>query len=245
MCNGSNRRESSGTFKRAATVSAVVAALALASSAHAAGISAFTAAGTNRPGDVQGPFAFSEDFNVGAKSVIVSGLGFFDDGADGLTEAHNVALYDRSNTTTPLATLTVPAGTGATLTGVGTYSNGTGRQGGFRVVNLATPITLPANFQGSVLSYLLSDTPAKTDNYGDGGQGFNDGSSLNSGTLLISFIGTFFNSTNATSGYFHSNSASPLAGGTFVYDVPEPASLGLLAVAATALLARRMPSQRK
>lgn len=205
-------------------------------------ISLFTASGVNRPGDAQGPFAFAHDFTIGSTPVKVSALGFYDDGADGLTLAHNVALYNRANITTPVATVTVPAGTSASLVGTGTYSNGSGRQGGFRIISLAATLNLPAGFQGTIMSYGISSSPNKTDNYGDGGQGVNTGASINGGTAALTYLGMYYTATSATSGFFRANfvGGSGLAGGTIMFDVPEPAALAAGGmVAAASLTCRR------
>jgi len=76
---------------------------------------------------------------VGATALTVSALGFFDDGGDGLLSSHDVGIYDLGQTL--LGSVTIPAGTGATL------ANGT------RWVTLSTPINLSAN-----TNYVLATT---------------------------------------------------------------------------------------
>src|SRR5688500_14478018 len=55
-------------------------------------------------------------FTVGPADVSVTELGFFDDGRDGLGEAHEVAIYDVA-TRKEIVRASVPAGTAATLEG--------------------------------------------------------------------------------------------------------------------------------
>ena len=84
------------------------------------------------------PNPLGMDFDVITPIVIFS-LGVFDSGQDGLNFAHVVVIYDR-NTQLAVATVTIPAGTAALLVN------------GSRFVDLVTPLTLPAGFQGSIVA---------------------------------------------------------------------------------------------
>ena len=70
-------------------------------------------------------------FAMGSNDVVITHLGYFDNGADGLVDSHPVGIFGRGSGTL-LAGVTVPAGTGAF------YTNG------YRWVSLATPFTLKA-----------------------------------------------------------------------------------------------------
>jgi len=74
---------------------------------------------------------YGAEFTVGSLDLSVTDLGAFDLGEDGLNESHQVGLWDSSNTL--LGSVTVPAGTGATLIGE------------YRYVSLALPVALSAN----------------------------------------------------------------------------------------------------
>lgn len=50
---------------------------------------------------------------MGSKALTVSALGFHDEGGNGLLTSHEVGIYDLSQTL--LGSVTIPAGTGATL----------------------------------------------------------------------------------------------------------------------------------
>ncbi|MBW2109346.1 MAG: hypothetical protein JRI36_11885 [Deltaproteobacteria bacterium] len=60
--------------------------------------------------DYTNGFEFSVDTNV-----IVTALGIYDDGNDGLAWTHQVGIWDITNPGTPIISDTVPAGTAATL----------------------------------------------------------------------------------------------------------------------------------
>ena len=82
------------------------------------------------------------DFNVvSAPGVTVDRLGVFDSGSNGLANAVNAYIYDRATgLPVPGGTLTFAAGATGTL------------EGGSRFLSLASPITLPAGFQGSIVA---------------------------------------------------------------------------------------------
>ena len=72
--------------------------------------------------------------------LVLTSLGIFDSGSDGLSAALSVRLYDRTNTATPVTTLTFTPGDPGTLVG------------GSRFKDLATPLMLPAGFRGSIVA---------------------------------------------------------------------------------------------
>ena len=83
------------------------------------------------------PNPLGMDFDVNSP-ILITALGVFDSGQDGLAFATPVYIYDR-NTQLSVVSLTIPAGTGTTLIG------------GSRFVNLVTPFTLNAGFHGSIV----------------------------------------------------------------------------------------------
>ena len=126
------------------------------------------------------------DFDVsGGSNIEITRLGVFDDLSDGLNRTINAHIYDRNNTSTPLASLVF--GTGATGS----------LEGGSRFLNLAGPLVLPAGFQGTVVA----------EGYGAGERNGNVGTGSTAGTTntgggLISFVG---NARHGTSGLFPTN----------------------------------------
>ncbi|HEU5123948.1 MAG TPA: LamG-like jellyroll fold domain-containing protein [Verrucomicrobiae bacterium] len=72
-------------------------------------------------------------FQVGATPVPVTHLGYYDMNNDGLNQSHRVGIWPANGGATPIASVTVPAGTGALFTN------------GYRWVALSTPILLNAN----------------------------------------------------------------------------------------------------
>ncbi len=79
-------------------------------------------------------------FTVGATNLTVTDLGFFDQGGNGLGEAHAVGIYDVGSQQL-IVSATLPAGTEAAL------------DGAFRYVPLATPGTLTANTTYVAVAY--------------------------------------------------------------------------------------------
>jgi len=72
-------------------------------------------------------------FQVGATPVPVTHLGYYDMNEDGLNQSHRVGIWPASGGTTPLAFVTIPAGTGTLLTN------------GYRWLPLSAPVLLNAN----------------------------------------------------------------------------------------------------
>ena len=93
-------------------------------------------------GSDSGGYVFGTPFTVGSSDVIIGSLGYFDFGGGGLTAAHEVGIYDLSQTL--LGSVTVPSGASAT------YHDGT------RWMALDTPINLAANTP-YMLAFKLSD----------------------------------------------------------------------------------------
>ena len=159
------------------------------------------------------PNPLGMDFDV-IQPIVVFSLGVFDSGQNGLTFAHVVDIYDR-NTQLAVATVTIPAGTSAQLIG------------GSRFVNLATPLVLPAGFQGSIVAEINS-----TDGNGNtnGGGGI---STLNTGGGAIAFVGGGRVSDFGPGVYparLDGGPANRYLAGTFTFTpVPEPATYALLA----------------
>jgi hypothetical protein len=87
-------------------------------------------------------------FMVGAKPLVVSALGFYDEGADGLGEAHQVGIFDLE-TEKLVVSATVPAGTIAS------------ESGGFRYV--CTP---PATLSGDKVYAVLAHRTTNVDGIG-------------------------------------------------------------------------------
>jgi hypothetical protein len=212
---------------------------------------AITPQGSDRFGDVSGPWVIREDFTVNSP-IRITKLGIFDDGADGLTNAMPVGIYNTSTQTlVPGLSGTVPAGTSAPILG-GTatyvnsqsYANAAGRSAGFRYVTLTTPIDLPAgtysmvgaNFSNGGTSGAAAAGTIKTDDYGETTPTFNDGSGLislspdshfNSGTTLV------FPTVNTAANYRFATTSFEFTA------VPEPTTIGLLSLGGLLLMRRR------
>ncbi len=188
-----------------------VAALALFGGAAQAGvISYWVNANTAGNQPHPGPLGMAFDVNI---PITITQLGVFDDGSNGLTPplgSLSAYLWNRNSTATPLATLSFTNGSPGTLVG------------GSRFKTLASPITLPAGFQGMIVA----------DGYGTGEQ---DGNAMGatptwttaSGSGAISFVGTsYWAMTPGT--YPTSNDTNPAnryAAGTFVF-APGPITGG-------------------
>ena len=144
--------------------------------------------------------ALGNDFDVN-EPIEITRLGVFDSGSNGLATTLKAYVYDRKNPASPLATLTfTPANSGVLIEGS-------------RFLELASPLALPAGFQGTIVAdgYSASEQlgnsfyplPLSTD---DGGG-------------LISFVGTGRFGTDAGSFPTSLNSASAYsyAAGTFEF----------------------------
>jgi fibronectin-binding autotransporter adhesin len=114
-------------------------------------------------------------FNVSGAGIQVFQLGAFDWQGDGLNASHVVTLFQNE---TPLASVTVPAGTGAPL------------MGGFRFAPLSSPIFLPAGAY-TVVSYQMDGANAGNDPYGENNaSGFNGGGNVSPADGIYQFTTT-------------------------------------------------------
>lgn len=128
---------------------------------------AYGGASDNAPG-----LNIGNTFNVSGAGIEVFQLGAFDWQGDGLAATHTVTLFHNQ---TPLASVTVPAGTDATLTS------------GFRFQSLDAPIYLPAGSY-SVISYQMNGANAGNDPYGENNAaGFNGGGNVSPGDGIYQF----------------------------------------------------------
>ncbi len=113
------------------------------------------------------------DFNTGLEPLEITHFGAFDSDQDGFATARTVQIYDRNNTASPYATVTIPAGTAATLIN------------GSRFWPAASTVTLPAGFQGSIV---VSDV--SVDAIRNPGVGPSALSTINNGGGLLRFVGS-------------------------------------------------------
>lgn len=110
----------------------IVAGLLNAESACRAGLLVDFSSYTGTPFSDDGNRVIGYTFTVGAQPLYVTALGYFDEGANGLNQSHDVGLYVDS-TQTLLTSATVPSGLGARLSSW------------FRMVDLTQPVQLAAN----------------------------------------------------------------------------------------------------
>jgi hypothetical protein len=203
---------------------------------------AITPQGSDRFGDVTGPFVIREDFTVNSP-IRITALGIFDDGADGLTNAMPVGIYNFSTQTlVPGLSSTVPAGvTAPILGGTAAYNSVPTRSGGFRYVTLSTPVDLPAGTYSMVGANFSSGGTTgpgnlKVDDYGENAPTFNDG-----GGLISLAPDSHFDSGSALA-FPTANSAANYRFATTSFEftaVPEPTTIGLLSLGGLLLMRRR------
>jgi len=232
MCN----KQAKSRWILVGGVTAGLMVLALqGATAQAALITAYSGVGFTTAGDWN-PLIAGHQFTVTGTGITVQSLGVFDFGADGLVNSHEVTLFSITainaggGSPVALGSVTVPAGTGATL------------DSSMRFQSLATPIFLVAG-NYSVIAYGFT-YHTSGDTGGDGG--------TSNPTLGLPVAGN--NVTNITfSAYEFTTAGSPhypnggwggnnLADASFQFNVgntaPEPASLGLLAIGGLLMLPR-------
>ena len=157
------------------------------------------------------------DFNVGETPISVTHFGVFDDSSDGISEGVTltVSLWERD-----------PADESLSLGQVGTsveFTNAAPGElvGGNRLLQLATPIELPAGFQGSIVAHGFAEGTDRNGN-ADGFGGINDGDGLISFVGLSRYgnlgVGTFPEVTDT-------GPANRYGAGTFVYSAGSSAPL--------------------
>ncbi len=209
--------------------------------------------GSSGSGTAMGPFAFASDAHVTSPTgITLTALGLFDDGspgslnpspsdpaagsattgsngsvpANGLSIAHQVAVYDASNDVL-LAEATIPAGTAGTLSD------------GYRFASIS-PLFIPGNTDIAIVGYDLSDATATGTPMGDD---YGEATKTLSDNGLTLFRETF-SQTNQTSGVpMNQSSSQTFAAGNIQFvtgnAVPDPATVGAGCVAAAATLLRR------
>src|ERR1700677_3619026 len=130
-------------------------------------------------------------FYVSGAGIEVFQLGFFDYTNEALAGSHTVTLF---NNETPLASVTIPAGTSATLLD------------SYRFEPLSVPIYLPPGFY-TVLSYGVNGN----DPYGDGSVGFNGSANLGLGYGVCDFTAA------GSPAFWNQTSSDQFASSSFTY----------------------------
>jgi PEP-CTERM motif len=204
---------------------------ALPASTFAVPMPAYTGLGATA-GGATGNLNIGREFSVTGDGITISALGVFDFGSDGLVNSHVVTLFSIGSLganppATPITggSVTIPAGTGATL------------DSGMRFENLAGSIYLPAG-DYSVIAYGLNS--AGGDPYGDNG-------GLPSGGNITHFGFDPYQFTANVSPAFptggdgnnHSSASFQFVNGPVV---PEPATVTLSMLGLGGLLLRRRRS---
>ena len=170
-------------------------------------------------------------FTVGAQPLLMTGLGFFDNGLDGLLSPVEVGVWNTS-TTTQVAAATVPAGTGPTLIN------------DYRFVTLPNSIILAANTSYTIGYRSPGPGPGELQDGRDRtGMAIDSAMTIPGGGfgLRHSFDTEPFSTDFATQmPAMNLGDTVPLLGPNLQFSttVPEPGSLCVVAIAA-ALLSRR------
>ena len=161
-----------------------------------------------------------QTFTVANTNLEVFSLGVYDFGGDGLKAAHDVILFSNQ---TAIASVTVPAGTAATLLH------------GFRFTSLGNPVTLlPGTY--SVVAYQMNGTANNSDGYGDIGNPNHNGFN---GTFNLQHVQTIFEFSGSANAYPGTGggglgTAANLAGASFTYRDPSSTSIAYTADPLTA-----------
>jgi hypothetical protein len=173
--------------------------------------------------------------------VTVTAVGWYDDGADGLSRAFQVGLWQDLNgyfapgsnpkqlLGTPAAGITIPAGTAAPL------------QNSYRIVSLRSPLTLqPGNYQLAGLDSAATTDPIKYVELSYNPPPINGIS--NDGFFYAPFSSPTFAMTNSSDFYLYWG----LELGPMLFTpIPEPADYaGLIGVGAIGIVAMRRRHQR-
>jgi Domain of unknown function (DUF4082) len=124
---------------------ALATVLALASPLAAAAGTILATSPSGQPWVQNAEGVLGYKFDVLDEAFLVTSLGFYDTFGNGLARSHDIGLWAESGGA-PLASATVPAGTGGTL------------EAEFRWVDLTTPLLLSAN-----TSYFLAATYVMND----------------------------------------------------------------------------------
>jgi autotransporter-associated beta strand protein len=186
------------------TMMVIAVFVLFAASASAQSISFTTDTTAEQYGDYQnangGLLNIGRTMTVTGAGIEVFQLGFFDYQSDGLATAHTVTLFD--STQTPIASVTVPAGTTAPLINA------------FRFAPLGTPLFLPAG-NYSILAYQMNSS----DPYGNGNApGFNGGGNVSPGAGVYHFT------SNPSPDYWTDMSGENFASASFTYTNVSPAT---------------------
>ena len=182
--------------------------------------------------------ALGMDFNVNSP-IIVTQLGVFDSGSNGLSRFLTAQIYDRDTQLPVTPLITFSAGSGPSS---GTLIDGS------RFLDIS-PVSLPAGFHGAIVASHSDATEMIFNSFGQP----NDTSTLNTGGGSISFVGLSRLSGGLPDVYPLTLDAGPVNrydAGTFTFTaiaVPEPAVSILIAsmVASGALLVLSRRGRRR
>jgi hypothetical protein len=215
-------------------LAALIMAVAVAAPALRASVIAYNvAAGTLGNQDVGGE-SLGMDFDANAP-IIVTHLGVFDDGSNGLAHPLTAQMYNRDTGLAVSALTTFGAGTGA--------ASGT-LIGGSRFLAI-TPLVLPLGFHGTIAASHEDSTERNFNSFGSP----NLTATTDTGGGLISFVGSARTGGGVADVFPAGADGGPANrydSGTFMYQaVPEPSGLVLVGIATIALAARRRPATRR